>query len=33
VGAALLGSKKGDAITVDTPRGIPMELTILKIGK
>jgi transcription elongation factor GreA len=33
VGAALLGAKKGDIISVDTPKGTQMEFTILKIGK
>jgi transcription elongation factor GreA len=33
VGSALLGAKKGDVISVDTPKGTQMEFTILKIGK
>jgi transcription elongation factor GreA len=33
VGAALLGSKKGDVVTAESPNGRLLELTILKIGK
>ncbi|MDR0347324.1 MAG: transcription elongation factor GreA [Coriobacteriales bacterium] len=33
VGSALLGAKKGDVVSVDTPKGTQMEFTILKIGK
>jgi transcription elongation factor GreA len=33
VGAALLGAKKGDTITADSPSGKKLEFTILRIGK
>ena len=33
VGAALLGSKKGDVVTAESPNGKLLELTILKISK
>jgi transcription elongation factor GreA len=33
VGAALIGSKKGDHVSVSTPKGIQLELTILKIAR
>ncbi|MCL2340042.1 MAG: transcription elongation factor GreA [Actinomycetia bacterium] len=32
VGVALLGRRKGETVTADTPGGKPLELTILKIG-
>lgn len=32
VGAALLGRKKGEKVSVETPNGKTMELSILKIG-
>jgi len=32
VGAALLGKKKGQSISVDTPNGATVELTIVKIS-
>jgi transcription elongation factor GreA len=33
VGAALLGAKKGDTVTAETPTGKSLEFTILKISK
>lgn len=33
VGAALLGAKKGDVVSADTPTGKKLELTITKISK
>jgi transcription elongation factor GreA len=33
VGAALLGKKKNDVVTVDTPKGTQLEFTILKISR
>ena len=33
VGAVLLGSKKGDVVTAESPNGKLLELTILKISK
>jgi transcription elongation factor GreA len=33
VGSALLGAKKGDIVTADTPAGKQIEFTILKISK
>jgi transcription elongation factor GreA len=33
VGAALLGAKKGDTVSADTPTGKQLEFTILKISK
>jgi transcription elongation factor GreA len=33
VGAALLGSKKGDTVTVNSPSGKKLEFTIVKIGR
>jgi transcription elongation factor GreA len=33
VGAALLGAKKGDTLDVDTPKGVQLEFTILKISR
>jgi len=33
VGAALLGAKKGDVVTADTPNGKKAEFTILKISR
>lgn len=32
VGAALIGMKKGETATVETPNGKTMEITVLKIG-
>jgi transcription elongation factor GreA len=33
VGAALLGSRKGDTVTAESPSGKKLEFTIVKIGK